>query len=895
MDKKRILFVNEFSELSTGFSVIGKEILTRLYKTEKYDIAEYASYVDYSDPKLFNAPWKVYTATPHPNDPRINEYRQDPAGQFGKTLFEDVLLDFQPDIVIDLRDFWMCLDRKSLILNDLGRPTEIQNVKNDQIVISDDGTCNRILNIGKRQYTGKMIKIKTKILSLDTEMTENHPVLTMPRTPSCQLPTKLNCFFKNANDIQKGDYVFFPIPKWENKRSDLSNDQLFALGFFVAEGCFLKHNNIKDGIQLTGSYKEGELVKTCISSLASLCENGVIHNCQKDKKKSRSVGRIGSRSLANRLYEWFGEYAKSKFLPKWIMDLPPEQCAYFLSGLITGDGTLHFKNRTARYYTTSQDLAFQTWLLLLKCGVFSTLNKGTTVLRGARSKRFLLNISKPNFDNIVNLVINKRPSTLSHPRIIDNKIVLTVSDIEKYYVENETVYNMEVEKTNTYTGHFIMHNCEFEDKTPFRDKFKWIIMPTVDSEPQQAEWIDVYSRADKVLGYCRYSKEILERESGGRIRVEDIVRPGVNPEIYHPLDKIKCRKELGVPENSNIILKVSRNQARKLWPNLIEAFAQYIKIYKDKNTYLYLHTSFPDAGFSLDKFILNSGVSHRILMTYTCQACGYVCGDFFQSEISTCKRCSNMAMHMPNTSHGVSSEYMCKIYNCADLYIQYSIAEGLSVPMVEAKACGIPTFGVDYAAMSEQLEVEGTTKIKQNQRFYEPVIQTEQMRVYPDNDDCVQKIHEFFKSTPEQRKQWSESVKKDAIENYSFDRAAKIFEKAIDEMPIYDQKDTWMSLKPKFPPMKQNVPDIDSDAEFIDWCMDNVSGETRLKKSYYKAELLKGLATGYLNDKGFKAPLDRERCYNMFMQKAMNKRLGEMYRISRLKEKDENTVSWRLI
>jgi hypothetical protein len=39
MTKKKILLVNEASYLATGFAVYGHEILTRLHKTDKYDIA----------------------------------------------------------------------------------------------------------------------------------------------------------------------------------------------------------------------------------------------------------------------------------------------------------------------------------------------------------------------------------------------------------------------------------------------------------------------------------------------------------------------------------------------------------------------------------------------------------------------------------------------------------------------------------------------------------------------------------------------------------------------------------------------------------------------------------------------------------------------------------------
>lgn len=545
MDKKKILFINEGNHLKTGFSVIGKEILSRLYSTKKYCLAEYMSYVENDDPKNFSVPWKTYSAIPSQNSPLYHLYHQDQAGQFGKTLFEHVLLDFKPDIVIDIRDAWM---------------------------------------------------------------------------------------------------------------------------------------------------------------------------------------------------------------------------------------------------------------------------------------------------------------------------------------------------------------IEWQNISPFRDKFKWIIMPTVDSAPQQASWLDVYSQADAVLGYCRYSKEVLETESGGKIQVPHIVRAGVNPDIYKPLNKRNCRKELGIPEDCNLILKISRNQSRKLFPNLIEAFSDYLKKYNDKSTYLYLHTSFPDVGFDVGKHIMQSGISHRILLSYRCEACGKFWADFFQTELSTCKHCGNLAAHAPNTAHGISSEDMAKIYNSADLYIQYSIGEGLSVPMVEAKACGIPTFGVDYSAMSEQLEVEGCQKIKVNQYFHEPVIQTEQIRVYPCNQDLIEKIHKFFQSSHEDRKRWGEIARKDAVENYSFDRAAKIFEKVIDEMDTSDTQLNWHYPKPKIPPMRKNLPERCSNRDFVDWCIDNILGEPELKNSYWKLCLIKDLGVGYSSEKGGRRPFNRNDCANMFMNRAKNKAMWEQKRVESLNlNPEEDLIKWKLI
>ena len=108
MSKKRILLVNEFSGLNTGYAVYGRNLLTEFHKTGKYEIAELATYLDPRDPRSRNFPWKIYPGVPNPeNQQLMAQYNGDQSNQFGKLLFEKVCLDFKADIVLACRDVWM--------------------------------------------------------------------------------------------------------------------------------------------------------------------------------------------------------------------------------------------------------------------------------------------------------------------------------------------------------------------------------------------------------------------------------------------------------------------------------------------------------------------------------------------------------------------------------------------------------------------------------------------------------------------------------------------------------------------------------------------------------------------------------------------------------------------
>lgn len=106
--KKRILVVNEFSQLSTGFSTYMNEVLQRLHSLDKYEIAELATYVNPLDPRIKKIPWKVFANEPHPeNKEMLDRYKSTRENQFGKFAFDQTCLEFKPDIVITIRDYWM--------------------------------------------------------------------------------------------------------------------------------------------------------------------------------------------------------------------------------------------------------------------------------------------------------------------------------------------------------------------------------------------------------------------------------------------------------------------------------------------------------------------------------------------------------------------------------------------------------------------------------------------------------------------------------------------------------------------------------------------------------------------------------------------------------------------
>ena len=91
--KKKILLCNEASFLNTGYATYGRELMKRLYASDKYELAELSTYASYGDERFSQIPWKTYSNLPDPNDQEeCSLYKSNPTYQFGEFKFEYVLL-----------------------------------------------------------------------------------------------------------------------------------------------------------------------------------------------------------------------------------------------------------------------------------------------------------------------------------------------------------------------------------------------------------------------------------------------------------------------------------------------------------------------------------------------------------------------------------------------------------------------------------------------------------------------------------------------------------------------------------------------------------------------------------------------------------------------------------
>ena len=391
---------------------------------------------------------------------------------------------------------------------------------------------------------------------------------------------------------------------------------------------------------------------------------------------------------------------------------------------------------------------------------------------------------------------------------------------------------------------------EYQSRSVFRGLYNWAIMPTVDSAPQQEQYIHTYIDADAVLTYSEFGKEVLEKDSNGFIKTLGIASPGANFNHLKPVpNKSQLRESFGFADDINIIGTVMRNQRRKLYPNLISSFRKMLDENPNlqKNTYLYLHTAHPDLGWDLPYFIRKYNMGNHTLLTYKCKSCGYFFPSFYQGVQMPCINCSQNSAVLPSTAFGVTTEELGIILNWFDLYVQYSICEGFGMPQVEAAACGVPVLTVKYSAMESVGKKLKADFVNVCAYFWDSPTHSE--RAIPDDKELIKKMKDFIVLPKSLKSKKGMDSYIAAKKNYNWDNAANVWMEYLDGVNIKPYSETWHK-KPSISSPSDNSPENISNDEFIKLSIENVWCRPDKVGSFEALRMLRDLNDGKTLAKG---------------------------------------------
>jgi DNA (cytosine-5)-methyltransferase 1 len=364
-----------------------------------------------------------------------------------------------------------CFVKDTLVLTNNGYK-EIQNVVLEDKLLTHTGQFQNIVNLQRKEYNGQLYNIKLKYHPEVINCTEEHPFYVREKKKSFNNSLRKYEYefgepeWKNASKLTLNDHFgmvinskeeipTFTFDKKINKsRNDkisttLDNpDQWFTLGYFVGDG-WIQDTKKSDGIRDTHiirfSFHEDDtesldrIKKVLNITYKDRCGKGVKYGC--------------ADFMWFNILKQFGKYAHGKLIPEWVQDAPKHLVQEFINGYVASDGHICKNNITVS--TVSHNLAYGLQRLYLKIDHIASVEK--TI----RPKTCVIEGRIVNQRDSYKISIYTEKQRIQSSFIEGNYVWYTPFKIATVDVENEPVYNFEVEIDNSYTVYnTIVHNCQ---------------------------------------------------------------------------------------------------------------------------------------------------------------------------------------------------------------------------------------------------------------------------------------------------------------------------------------------------------------------------------------------------------------------------------------------------
>ena len=383
---------------------------------------------------------------------------------------------------------------------------------------------------------------------------------------------------------------------------------------------------------------------------------------------------------------------------------------------------------------------------------------------------------------------------------------------------------------------------EYQQRSPFRNFFHWALMPTVDAMPQNPQWMNTFAEADSIFAYSEFGRDTMLEQSD-KIKFINVASPAAN-KIFSPVvDKSAHKEEMGLDPDSIIVGTVMRNQRRKLYPDLLDAFRQFLDFKKSSNIFLHIHAYYPDIGWDFPALLNRFGLNNRVLFSYKCTKCKHLSIDFFQDSINYCPKCGGFSKKLVGVDNSVDTKELSKIYNAFDIYVQYANSEGFGMPQLEAVCCGVPLMTVNYSAMeSVNKNVKAITL---NPLALTMECETGCYRAIPDNEELSDRLATYTNPNLVNLRNLGMEMAERAREHYDWDKTAQVWIDHFKTIPLRDPLDTWLSATDIRQPAEFIPQELTNLQDQIDYLFRNVLHKPEWIGGYLWAKTIRDCTFGY--------------------------------------------------
>lgn len=409
-----------------------------------------------------------------------------------------------------------------------GLHVPISSIKEGDRVISHSGEPREVVKTYQRDYTGELVSLSVLGIPTTIASTPNHPYWVLTPKSNCEcgcnkllkakkkqiferreysksflpghnLPTNTPATFpqfafKEAKDIKIGDLLALPIPQKELETT-VTPEMAELMGWFLAEGSFIKYNGSKVGVQFT-------LIDTDEMGVANRLADLLQGEFPSDKlpkvyKYARAEGGeklavvYRCKEAADWLFQYSGEYADAKVMPEEVIYWPIKIQKSLLKAYVHGDGTVDSLARHS-VVSISDSLITQMQIIAARCGLWTrrqVIYEGEAfdiheVPEGRDSNNFLplhtLHFSPSDYaTEFFNMTSHERKISAKW-RIHDGFLLYRVTNVSRVPFTGQ-VFNLEVEEDHSYLVEGIaVHNCGHKSLPNGGVKFieaSWVAVP----------------------------------------------------------------------------------------------------------------------------------------------------------------------------------------------------------------------------------------------------------------------------------------------------------------------------------------------------------------------------------------------------------------------------------
>lgn len=260
--------------------------------------------------------------------------------------------------------------------------------------------------------------------------------------------------------------------------------------------------------------------------------------------------------------------------------------------------------------------------------------------------------------------------------------------------------------------------------------YKVIAYPAIDSGPISGRNLAILNASDIIMPWTTFGKSEMEKFN---LSCLNPIPVGITT---NPIPKEEARNKLGLP-NKKTYGFVCRNQPRKRLPELLEAFAEVLKV---EDSILYLHTSCHDIiAWDLGRHLLRNKVMDNVYFTYMSDQTKQPFCLKFNDFVTNIGGDPQHSAHMCG-SFGFFLEDTSIVYSAMDWHIQCASCEGFGMPIMEAAACGVPTIGIGYSATKEVVENCGGIIVEPDDLYFTPEPEIDTLRASIPIDKLVEKM-----------------------------------------------------------------------------------------------------------------------------------------------------------